>query len=162
MIKKLKSAVEQSPISIFITDIDGNIEYVNPFTLSVTGYSIDELIGQNPRILKSGFTNPKVYDELWKTITSGMVWRGILNNRRKNGSLYWESTTITPIINEAGSITSFIAIKEDITERIKIEHEIKQLNINLEKKIAERTIQLQNSNKELTKAKVEAETANHA
>ncbi len=162
MIKKLKSAVEQSPISIFITDIYGNIEYVNPFTLSVTGYSIDELIGQNPRILKSGFTNPKVYDELWKTITSGMVWRGILNNRRKNGSLYWESTTITPIINEAGSITSFIAIKEDITERIKIEHEIKQLNINLEKKIAERTIQLQNSNKELTKAKVEAETANHA
>lgn len=162
LIKKLKSAVEQSPISIFITDIDGNIEYVNPFTLSVTGYLMDELIGQNPRILKSGFTNPKVYEDLWKTITSGMVWRGILNNRRKNGSLYWESTTITPIINEVGTITSFIAIKEDITERVKIEHEIKQLNLNLEKKIAERTIQLQNSNEELTKAKVEAETANHA
>ncbi|WP_295233542.1 PAS domain S-box protein [Sediminibacterium sp.] len=162
LIKKLQSAVEQSPISIFITDIDGNIEYVNPFTLSVTGYSYEELIGQNPRLLKSGFTNPKVYDELWKTITNGFVWRGVLNNRRKNGSLYWESTTITPIINEVGTITSFIAIKEDITERIKIEHEIKQLNVNLEKKIADRTIELQNSNSELTKAKIEAEEANHA
>lgn len=162
LIKKLQSAVEQSPISIFITDIDGNIEYVNPFTLSVTGYSYEELIGHNPRLLKSGFTNPKVYDELWKTITNGKVWRGVLNNRRKNGSLYWESTTITPIINSAGTITSFIAIKEDITERIKIEHEIKQLNINLEKKIVERTLELQNSNEDLTKAKIEAEQANHA
>ncbi|WP_439504677.1 PAS domain S-box protein [Sediminibacterium sp.] len=162
LIKKLQSAVEQSPISIFITDIDGNIEYVNPFTLTVTGYLYEELIGQNPRILKSGFTNPKVYEELWKTITNGKVWRGVLNNRRKNESLYWESTTITPIINQAGTVTNFIAIKEDITERIKIEHEIKQLNINLEKKIAERTLELQNSNEQLTKAKIEAESANHA
>src|SRR3989339_447062 len=146
LISKLSSAVEQSPISIFITDLDGNIEYVNPFTITTTGYQQEELIGQNPRILKSGFTNPKVYDELWSTITNGKVWRGVLNNRRKNGSLYWESTTITPIINEVGTITSFIAIKEDITERIKIEHEIKQLNTNLEKKIVERTIELQNSN----------------
>lgn len=162
LIKKLQSAVEQSPISIFITDIDGNIEYTNPFTLAVTGYSSEELIGQNPRILKSGFTNPKVYVELWSTITKGKVWRGVLNNRRKNGSLFWESTTITPIINAVGTITSFIAIKEDITERIKIEHEIKQLNINLEKKIADRTLELQKSNNALTKAKVEAENANHA
>ena len=162
LIKKLQSAVEQSPISIFITDIDGNIEYVNPFTLTVTGYTSEELIGQNPRLLKSGFTNPKVYDELWKTISNGFVWRGVLNNRRKNGSLYWESTTITPIINEVGTVTSFIAIKEDITERIKIEHEIKQLNINLERKIADRTLELQKSNTELTKAKVEADNANHA
>src|SRR3989339_897467 len=162
LISKLSSAVEQSPISIFITDLDGNIEYVNPFTITTTGYQQEELIGQNPRILKSGFTNPKVYDELWSTITNGKVWRGVLNNRRKNGSLYWESTTITPIINEVGTITSFIAIKEDITERIKIEHEIKQLNTNLEKKIVERTIELQNSNADLTKAKIEAEEANHA
>jgi PAS domain S-box-containing protein len=162
LINKLSSAVEQSPISIFITDLDGNIEYVNPFTITTTGYKQEELLGQNPRILKSGFTNPKVYDELWKTITTGKVWRGVLNNRRKNGSLYWESTTITPIMNEVGTITSFIAIKEDITERIKIEHEIKQLNVNLEKKIVERTIALQSSNEELTKAKIEAESANHA
>lgn len=162
LINKLTSAVEQSPISIFITDLDGNIEYVNPFTIATTGYQQEELIGHNPRILKSGFTNPKVYDELWKTITNGKVWRGVLNNRRKNGSLYWESTTITPITNEVGTITSFIAIKEDITERIKIEHEIKQLNTNLEKKIVERTIELQNSNADLIKAKFEAEEANHA
>lgn len=162
LINKLSSAVSQSPISIFITDLDGNIEYVNPFTITTTGYSKEELIGQNPRILKSGFTNPKVYDELWNTITNGKVWKGVLNNRRKNGSLYWESTTITPIINEVGAITNFIAIKEDISERIKIEHEIKQLNTNLEKKIADRTVELQTSNAKLLQAKTEADAANHA
>lgn len=162
LINKLSSAVNQSPISIFITDLDGNIEYANPFTAITTGYSHEELIGQNPRLMKSGFTNPKVYDELWETITSGKVWRGVLNNRRKNGSLYWESTTITPIINEAGIVTNFIAIKEDISERIKIEHEIKQLNASLEKKIVERTFELQNSNVALTKAKIEADAANQA
>ena len=162
LISKLSSAVNQSPISIFITDLDGNIEYANPFTSTTTGYAHEELIGQNPRLLKSGFTNPKVYDELWKTITTGNVWKGVLNNRRKNGSLYWESTTITPIINEAGIVTNFIAIKEDISERIKIEHEIKQLNVSLEKKIAERTIELQNSNAALTKSKIEADSANQA
>lgn len=162
MIKKLQSAVEQSPISIFITDLNGKIEYVNPFTLNTTGYQYEELIGQNPRILKSGFTNPKIYEELWDNILSGKVWKGVLNNRRKDGSLYWESTTITPIIDAVGNITHFIAIKEDITERIKFEHEIKQLNINLEKKITERTIALQNTNSELIAAKIEADTANHA
>lgn len=162
LIRKLQSAVEQSPISIFITDLDGNIEYVNPFTSITTGYSPDELIGENPRILKSGFTNPKVYDELWDTITKGHVWKGILNNRRKNGSLYWESTTITPIMNEVGNIINFIAIKEDITERVKIEREIKLLNQNLENKIEERTAELQNSNTALIQAKQEADDANHA
>ncbi len=162
LIKKLQSAVEQSPISIFITDLNGNIEYVNPFTVNTTGYDYQELIGQNPRILKSGFTNPRIYEELWDSILSGKVWKGILNNRRKDGSLYWESTTITPIIDVVGNVTHFIAIKEDITERIKIEHEIKQLNINLEKKIAERTLALQNSNTALIAAKIEADSANHA
>ncbi len=162
LIKKLQSAVEKSPISIFITDGEGTIEYINPHTLVTTGYTAEELIGNNPRLLKSEFTNPKFYEELWLTIKNGNVWRGILNNRRKNGSLYWESTTITPILDEAGSIINFIAIKEDITERVKIEREIKSLNQNLEKKINERTAELQNSNAELLQAKKEAEQANQA
>lgn len=162
LIRKLQSAVEKSPISIFITDADGNIEYVNPHTTTTTGYSSEELIGNNPRILKSGFTNPKVYEELWFTIKNGNVWKGILNNRRKNGALYWESTTITPIVNEAGVIINFIAIKEDITERVKIEREIKSLNQNLEKKINERTAELQNTNTALMQAKKEADEANQA
>lgn len=162
LIKKLQSAVEKSPLSIFITDKDGTIEYVNPHTIVTTGYSYEELLGGNPRILKSGFTNPKVYEELWFTITNGNIWKGILNNCRKNGSLYWESTTITPILNEAGDIINFIAIKEDITERVKIEREIKSLNQNLEKKINERTAELQSSNAALMLAKKEAEEANQA
>lgn len=162
LIRKLKSAVEQSPISIFITDLNGKIEYANPFTSITTGYTNDELIGQNPRILKSGFTNPKIYEELWDSVLSGKVWRGILNNRRKDGSLYWESTTITPIMNDDGKVSHFIAIKEDITERIKIEHQIKLLNTNLEKKIVERTLELQTSNAALLLAKQEADSANHA
>lgn len=162
LIRKLQSAVEKSPISIFITDADGNIEYVNPHTTVTTGYSSEELLGNNPRILKSGFTNPKVYEELWFTIKNGNVWKGILNNRRKNGALYWESTTITPIVNEAGVIINFIAIKEDITERVKIEREIKSLNQNLEKKINERTAELQNTNTALMQAKKEADDANQA
>lgn len=162
LIKKLQSTVEKSPISIFITDSEGIIEYVNPHTTITTGYSTEELIGSNPRILKSGFTNPKVYEELWFTIKNGNVWKGILNNRRKNGSLYWESTTITPIVNEAGVIINFIAIKEDITERVKIEREIKSLNQNLEKKINERTAELQSTNSALMQAKKEAEEANQA
>lgn len=162
LIKKLQSAVEKSPLSIFITDKDGTIEYVNPHTIVTTGYSYEELLGGNPRILKSGFTNPKVYEELWFTITNGNIWKGILNNRRKNGSLYWESTTITPILNEAGDIINFIAIKEDITERVKIEREIKSLNQNLERKINERTAELQNTNTALMLAKKEAEEANQA
>lgn len=162
LIKKLQSAVEKSPISIFITDSEGIIEYINPHTTITTGYSSEELIGSNPRILKSGFTNPKVYEELWFTIKNGNVWKGILNNRRKNGSLYWESTTITPILNEAGVIINFIAIKEDITERVKIEREIKSLNQNLEKKINERTAELQNTNAALLQAKKEADEANQA
>lgn len=162
LIKKLQSAVEKSPISIFITDSEGIIEYINPHTSVTTGYSSEELLGNNPRLLKSGFTNPKVYEELWLTIKSGNVWKGILNNRRKNGALYWESTTITPIINETGDIINFIAIKEDITERVKIEREIKSLNQNLEKKINERTAELQNTNAELLQAKIEVEEASQA
>jgi PAS domain S-box-containing protein len=116
-ILKLSKAVEQNPSSIVITNIDGDIEYVNPKFCQLTGYTKEEVIGQNPRILKSENTTREFFEDLWNTILSGNEWHGELQNRKKNGDLYWESASISPLINDHGDITHFIAIKEDITER---------------------------------------------
>lgn len=116
-LRKLSRAVEQSPDSIVITDPEGTIEYVNPNFTRLTGYSLDEVIGTKPSILKSGHTSPKEYKRLWDTILSGNDWRGEFLNKKKDGGLYWESATISPITNPAGKITHFLAIKEDITQR---------------------------------------------
>ena len=121
---KLSRAVEQSPVSIVITDLNGNIEYVNPKFTEVTGYTSAEAIGQNPRILKSGKMPPEIYQQLWAALTSGKEWRGELLNRKKNGELYWEWASISPIINESGQITNFLAVKEDIAERKHVEAEL--------------------------------------
>ncbi|MCX7048919.1 MAG: response regulator [Candidatus Sumerlaeota bacterium] len=118
-LRKLNRAVEQSPSSIVITDTKGVIEYVNPQFVAVTGYSRSEAKGQNPRILKSGLMPPQIYEDLWKTIASGHAWHGELHNRRKNGELYWEFASISPIYDVAGAITHFVGIKEDITDRRK-------------------------------------------
>ena len=122
-ILKLSKAVEQNPASIVITNTDGDIEYVNPKFCDLTGYSKEEVIGKNPRILKSATTPFQVFIELWDTILSGNEWQGELQNTKKNGDLYWESALISPIINEHQQITHFIAIKEDITARKKAEEE---------------------------------------
>jgi PAS domain S-box-containing protein len=114
-LRKLSMAVEQSPASVVITDTQGIIEYVNPKFTQITGYRVEEAIGQNPRILKSGDKSPEEYRDLWETITSGQEWRGIFHNRKKNGDLYWESASISPIKDAQGRITHFIAVKEDIT-----------------------------------------------
>jgi PAS domain S-box-containing protein len=123
-ILKLSKGIEQSPSTILITDLNGTIEYVNPQFCLSTGYSEEEAIGQNPRILKSGTMDPQMYKNLWKNITSGGVWRGEMQNKRKDGTLYWEAATITGIKNEKGVITNYIAIKEDITERKKMQSEL--------------------------------------
>ncbi len=115
--RKLIQAVEQSPVSIIVTDMDGRIEYVNPKTCHVTGYTFRELYRSKPNILKSGETDMKEYQRLWKTITSGNVWRGVFHNKKKNGELYWESATIAPVLNSNGVVTHFVAVKEDITEK---------------------------------------------
>jgi two-component system, NtrC family, sensor kinase len=112
----LSSAVEQCPVSIVITDTCGRIVYVNRKTTEITGYTFEELKGQNPRILKSGETPPEAYKQLWETIQAG-EWRGTFHNRRKNGELFWEAATISPLRNAQGMPTHFLAIKEDITER---------------------------------------------
>lgn len=116
-LRKLSKAVEQSANSVIITDINGVIEYVNPKFCEVTGYSFDESIGRNPRILKSGKQSEYYYRELWETITSGREWRGEFCNKRKNGELYWEMCSIAAIRDESGTITHYVANKEDISDR---------------------------------------------
>ncbi|MEI6493938.1 MAG: PAS domain S-box protein, partial [Verrucomicrobiota bacterium] len=116
-LQNLRTAVEQSANTVVITDTNGRIEYVNPAFETSTGYSTAEALGNNPRVLKSGEQDPAFYRDLWKTITSGETWRGEFHNRRKDGSLYWESATISPVHNGTGEIVHFIAVKEDITAR---------------------------------------------
>ena len=113
----LAQAIEQCPVSVVITDSCGKITYVNPKFTQVTGYSFQEAAGQNPRILKSGKTPPEEYKRMWETIKAGGEWSGFLQNRRKNGELYWVSATIGPVLDEAGEITHYLAVKEDITAR---------------------------------------------
>ncbi len=110
-----KKAVEQSPVSIVMTDPEGNINYVNAGFESVTGYKRIEVLGQNPRILKSGKQDFDFYKELWDTIKSGKIWDGEFQNKKKNGALFWEKAIISPVINERNEITHFVAVKEDIT-----------------------------------------------
>jgi len=121
---KLSISIEQSPSTIVITDINGNIEYVNPKFTEITGYSAEEAIGQNPRILKSGKTPNEVYKQMWDTISTGKVWRGELLNQKKNGELFWEWVTLTTIKNEEDEITNYVAIKEDISLRKQMEAEL--------------------------------------
>ena len=116
-IRKLSAATQQSPASIVITDLDGNIEYVNPKFTRVTGYSLEEIIGKNPRILKSGDKPKSYYNELWNTIKAGKEWRGEFINRKKNGEIYYELGVISPINDSNGTIMNFLAVKEDISER---------------------------------------------
>lgn len=114
-ISKFSMAVEHSPATVVITDRNGSIEYVNPKFTSLTGYEFNEVIGHNPRILKSGRQGPEFYRDLWTTIASGSEWRGEFHNLKKNGESYWESASISPIVNDGGEITHYVAVKEDIT-----------------------------------------------
>jgi PAS domain S-box-containing protein len=126
VLRQLSLAVEQSPASIMITDPEGTITYVNPKFSECTGYRRGEVIGQNPRILKSGHSSPDEYRKLWQTITGGGEWRGEFHNKKKNGEMYWESVAITPIKDAKGAISHFLAIKEDITEHKAMESQLRQ------------------------------------
>ncbi len=135
-LRQLSTAVEQSPASIVITDTAGDIEYVNPKFVQVTGYTLAEALGKNPRILKSGEKNPEAYRELWETITAGKEWRGEFHNKKKNGELYWEFASISPIRDPAGRVTHFVAVKEDITARKQTEAERDKLIHDLQEALA--------------------------
>lgn len=123
-ILKLSKGIEQSPASIEITDLNGIIEYINPKFSETTGYSPEEIIGQHARLLKSELMSPDTYADLWSTISSGGIWRKELLNRKKDGTTFWESVTLTSIKNEKGTITNYIAIKEDISARKQMESEL--------------------------------------
>jgi PAS domain S-box-containing protein len=130
-VRTLSRAIEQSPASIVITDPTGLIEYVNPTFTRVTGYSMAEVLHQNPRVLQSGEMPREVYQELWRTITAGQEWRGELQNRRKDGTLFWELASISPVHDPLGRITHYLAIQEDITERKRTERERNEMEIQL-------------------------------
>jgi len=130
-LKKLSVAVEQSPVTIAITDILGNIQFVNPAFCKITGYNYDEAIGQNPRVLNSGKTPIETFTNMWQTINSGKTWTGEFINKKKNGTLYYEEAVISPVFNENNEIVNFIAIKNDISDKKQKDELIKKNNIEL-------------------------------
>jgi len=148
-IQQLSTAVEQSPLCILITDIEGNIEYVNPMFTKQTGYTIEEVIGKNPRILKADSNYDEKYNKLWKRIKSGKEWTGIFKNKKKNGEIYWESAVLSPIRDSNKKITNYIAIKEDITEKIAKNKELEAYRNHLEEIVNLRTNELHISNIQL-------------
>ncbi|MBI2276360.1 MAG: PAS domain S-box protein [Dechloromonas sp.] len=154
-LRKLSRAVEQSPESIVITDIDARIEYVNDAFVRNTGYSRDEVIGRNPNILNSGNTPAGTYAAMWQALAEGRTWRGEFCNRRKDGSEYVEFAIVSPIRLADGRITHYVALKEDITERKQVARELEQYRENLEELVISRTA-------ELAQARDAAEAANRA
>ena len=125
-LKLLYDAIDRAPSSVVITDIEGSILYVNPSFVKITGYTKEEAIGQNPRVLKSGYQNNDFYKALWDTVLSGKEWTGEILNKKKNGDLYWEKASIAPISDENGKIVNFVAIKHDITELKVHEEKLRQ------------------------------------
>ncbi len=125
-LRKFSEVVEQSPLSIIITDIHGDIEFVNQKFTETTGYGVEEVLGQNPRILKSDETSPATYKDLWGTISSGHIWEGDMVNRKKSGEIFWEHAKISPVKGWEGAITGYVGIKEDITEKRLMEVQLLQ------------------------------------
>jgi PAS domain S-box-containing protein len=144
-LRMLAQVVEQSPVSVVISDTQGHIEYVNERLLQVTGWSKEELIGRHCRVFGSGETPAQSYAELWGAITSGRSWTGELKNRKKDGSLYWESVAISPVLGEDGEVVRYAGIKEDVTYRKQAEARISEVNQLLN----QQTVQLRRSNEEL-------------
>ncbi len=130
--KKFSLAIEQSPVSVVITDLDANIEYANKKFSEITGNSFEEAKGQNPRILQSGLHGKGYYADLWETLAGGKTWKGEFLNKKKNGDFFWENATITPIVDNNGKVTNYVAIMEDITQSKLAEQEISKLSQVLE------------------------------
>jgi PAS domain S-box-containing protein len=123
---RFAAIVEQAWESIVITDTSGKIEYVNPSFEQVTGFRREEVIGMNPRVLKSGQQDAAFYKELWDTISSGRVWQGLLSNRKKSGEIFWEKATITPIRDGGGSVAGYVAVKQDVSKEHELEARLRQ------------------------------------
>ena len=158
-IHQLSLAVEQSPESICITDAEARIEFVNAALIESSGYSWEELHGQNPRLLSSGETPSETYQAMWSALANGETWRGEFINRRKNGEIYIESEIISPIRQADGRITHYLATKQEITEKKRIEAELHTYRTQLEAKVAARTAELTSTNQALDLARHTAEAA---
>ncbi|WP_430817639.1 PocR ligand-binding domain-containing protein [Carboxylicivirga sp. RSCT41] len=143
-VTKLKQIIDNSPVAIVITDSDANIEYVNEQFCQNTGYTPTEVLGQNPRILKSGITPEGTYETLWRQISQGLTWKGGFQNKRKDGSLFAEKCIISPYYTN-GTISHYVAIKEDITEKLAMEKELIRYKNKLEERVVEKNKQLQKS-----------------
>ncbi|MFW6228403.1 MAG: PAS domain-containing protein, partial [Alkalispirochaeta sp.] len=122
-LRVLRTALEQSPVTAVITSVDGTIEYVNPQFEKTSGYTAAEAIGKNARILKSEERSEAECAEMWRVIRSGASWRGTFHSRKKNGEHYWEEATISPVTNEKGEITNYLALKQDVTRQREIAKE---------------------------------------
>lgn len=130
-IRQLSLAVEQSPVSVIITDLGGDIIYVNRKFSEVSGYAPEHCLGRNSRFLQSGQCAPSTYQEMWACLTAGRVWRGEFCNRKSNGELYWEWEVISPLLDAAGRVTHFVGVKEDITERKRAEEQLRATEARL-------------------------------
>jgi len=124
---RLAEAIEQTGEAVIVTDIKGIILYVNPAFEEITGYTSSEVVGKNPRILKTDLQDRTFYKEMWKTLAGGKTWRGRLVNRRKDGNLYTEDACISPILDASGSIANYVAVKRDVSELIRLESEKNQI-----------------------------------
>ena len=154
-LRKLAQAVEQSPESIVITNLKAEIEYVNEAFLEATAYTLEEVIGKNPRLLQSGNTSPETFRSLWAALSSGHAWEGEFFNQDKNGREYIEHAIITPIRSPSGTVTHYVAVKDDITEKNQLTQELEAHRHHLEELVGERTLQL-------AEAREKAELANKA
>ena len=149
VLRKFSLAIEHGPVSVMITDAEGRIEYVNPKFTEITGYAPAEAIGRQPNLLNSGEAPKEVFAGMWRELRAGREWHGELLNRKKNGELFWEDTSIAPLMDDRGRITHFVAAKEDITARKRAEAQVRDHNAELERRVAERTRRLAESNREL-------------
>jgi PAS domain S-box-containing protein len=154
-LRRLSMAIDQSPASVAIADLQGRLEWVNEEFVRSSGYSREEALGKNPRILQSGNTPRETYAAMWDALSRGQPWRGVLYNRRKDGSLYTEMARLSPIRQADGTVTHYMATKEDITEKNRLTKELEQYREHLEELVKSRT-------EELEVARAAAETANRA